>query len=94
MSPFPKHKEDANIQISHTTIKCSRSQKLLGIVFDSKLNFDKHIENICQKTNKKLNALGSVTNYIELPKRRIIMNAFLKLDLIIALSSGCFIPVP
>ena len=73
-------KEDANIQISYTTINCSRSQKLLGIVFDNKLKFDKHIENICQKANRKLNALARVINYMELPKRRILMNAVLKLN--------------
>ena len=69
--------EDANIQMSNTT-NCSRSQKLLGIVFDNKLRFDKHIENISQKANRKLNALARVTNYIELPKRHILMNAFFK----------------
>ena len=64
-------KEDANIQISNTTINCSRSQKLLGMVFDNKLKFDKHIENTCQKANRKLNALARVTNYMGLLKRRI-----------------------
>ena len=60
--------DDANSQISNTTINCSRSQKLLGIVFVNKLKFDKHIENIYQKANRKLNALTRVTNYMELPK--------------------------
>ena len=71
-------KEDANIQISYTTINCSRSQKLLGRVFDNKLKFDKHIENICQKANRKLNALARVTNYMELTKKRTLMNAVFK----------------
>ena len=70
--------EEANIQIANTTIKCSKSKKLLGIVLDNKLKFDKHVENICQKASKKLNALARVTNYMELPKRRILMNAFFK----------------
>ena len=70
--------EDANIQMSNTTRNCSRSQKLLGIVFDNKLKFDKHIENISQKAKRKLNALARVTNYMELPKRHILMNAFFK----------------
>ena len=70
--------EEANIQIDNTTIKCSKSKKLLGIVLDNKLKFDKHVENICQKASKKLNALASVTNYIELHKRRILINAFFK----------------
>ena len=54
--------EDANIQVANTTTNSSRSQKLLGIVFDSKLKFGKHIENIYQKANKKLNAHVRVTN--------------------------------
>ena len=69
--------EDANIQISNATINCLRSQKLLDIVYDNKLKFDKHIENICQKANRKLNTLARVTNYMKLPKRRI-MNKFFK----------------
>ena len=70
--------EEANIQIANTTIKLSKSRKLLGIVFDNKLKFDKHVENICQKASKKLNAPARVTSYVELPKRCFLINAFLK----------------
>ena len=63
--PLLSTQEDANTQISNTTITCSRSQKLLGVAFDNKLNFEKHIENICRKENRKLNALERVTNYME-----------------------------
>ena len=65
--------EEANIQTANTTIKCSKSKKLLGIVLDNKLKLDKHVENICQKASKKLNALARATNYVELPKRRILI---------------------
>ena len=70
--------DERNIQIANTAIKYSKSKKLLGIVLDNKLKFDKHVENICQKASKKLNALARVTNRMELPKRRILMNAFFK----------------
>ena len=50
----------------------------MGIVLDNKLKFDKHVENICQKASKKLNALARETNYMEPPKRCTLMNAFLK----------------
>ena len=50
----------------------------MGIVFDNKLKFDKHVENICQKASKKLNAPARVTSYVELPKRCFLINAFLK----------------
>ena len=72
--------EEANIQIADRTIKYSKSKILLGIVLDNKLKFDKHVENICQKASKKLNALARVTNYMELPKRRILMNAFFRVQ--------------
>ena len=68
--------EEANVKIANTTIKCSQSEKSLGIILDNKLKFDKHVENICQKASRKLNVLARVTYYMELPKRRISMNAF------------------
>ena len=72
--------EEANIQIVNTTIQCSQSEKFLGIILDNQLKFDKLIENICQKASRKLNALARVTNYIKLPKKRILMNAFFKVQ--------------
>ena len=61
---------------------------------NNNLKFELHIENICQKANRKLNALARRTNYMELPKRRMFMNAFLRVSLIIALLFGCFTLVP
>ena len=46
------------------------------MTFDNKLKFEKHINTICQKANRKLNALARITPYMELTKRRILMNAF------------------
>ena len=45
-----------------------KKKKLLGIVLDNKLKFDKPVQNICQKTRKKRHALARVTSYMELPK--------------------------
>ena len=44
-------------KVSGTTIKSSNCKKLLGVLFDNKLKFDTHIENICKKANRKLNVL-------------------------------------
>ena len=52
---------EENIQIVNTTIKCSQSEKLFGIILDNKLKFDKHVENICQKASRKLNVLARIT---------------------------------
>ena len=42
---------------------------------------------------KKLSAFSRITNSMELPKRRVLMNAFSKHNLTTALLFGCFSPV-
>ena len=54
----------------------SLSEKLLGITFDCKLKFNKHIEDICQKALQKLTALARHAPYMGTTKKRILMNAF------------------
>ena len=65
-----------NFEISETVIRNSISKKLLGVTFDSKLKFEEHIITICQRANRKLNALAKLTTYMELGKRLMLMNAF------------------
>ena len=65
-----------NFEISETVIGHSNSKKLLGVTFDNKLKFEKHIITICQTANRKLNAFARLTPYMELGKRRMLMNAF------------------
>ena len=68
--------ESLNFQISETLIHNSQSKKLLGVTFDNRW-FEKYINTICQKANRKLNVLARVTQYMTLKKRRILlMNAF------------------
>ena len=68
--------ESLNFQISETVIHNSQSKKLLGMIFDNKLKFERHINTISQRANRKLNALARIIPYMELTKRRILMNAF------------------
>ena len=49
-----------------------------------------HVETICKKAHRKLSALSGIKNYMVLPKRCILTNAFLKLSLTTALLFGCF----
>ena len=70
----------ALIQIENSTIKCSKVKKLLEVYIDYKLKFDIHVETICKKAHRKLSTLSRITNYMELPKRRILMNAFVKVQ--------------
>ena len=65
--------EAINFQISEVVIYKSYSRKLLGVTFENKLKFEKHITTICQKAYRKLNPL---TSYMDFQKRQILMNAF------------------
>ena len=46
-------------------IKSSKFEKLLGIKLDSKLNFNSHIHDICQKAGQKLNVISGITPYMD-----------------------------
>ena len=70
--------ESFNIRIGIFTIKSSKEKEILGMNLDKNLKLDIHVESICQKANRKLNALARIANYMELPKRRILMNTFFK----------------
>ena len=63
-------------EISEIVIHNSNLKKLLGVIFDNELKFEKHINTICQRANRKLNALARLTLYMKLGKRRMLMNAF------------------
>ena len=51
---------------------------MLGINFDYKLKFSNHIEEICKKASRKLNALARISLYMGIRKRRTLVNAFFK----------------
>ena len=49
---------------SENSLNNSLSEKLLGIIFDCKSKFNKHIEDCCQKASQKLNALARLAPYM------------------------------
>ena len=62
--------------VSEYNIKNSECEKLLGAKFDNKLTFEKHITDICRKASRKTYALARIVPYMDLSKRRMVMNAF------------------
>ena len=56
----------------------SNHEKLLGIVIDKKLNFNKHLEIICKKVGAKVTALSRMIRIIPLEKKRLLMKAFIE----------------
>ena len=48
--------------IENQKMKNSKLEELLGIKLDSKLNFNSHIHDICQKPGQTLNAVSRITS--------------------------------
>ena len=63
--------------IDGNVIESVDNQILLGITIDSNLSFNKHINNFCKKASAKLNTLGRISGYMDLPKYRVIMKSFM-----------------
>ena len=65
-----------HVNIGTSQIENGKYEKLLGANSDSKLSFEKHLNIICGKARAKINALGRVAPFMNIEKRRTIMNAF------------------
>ena len=52
------------------------SVKWLGIETDNKLNFEKHISNICEKASNRLNAICRLQTFIGHKEKEAIIYAF------------------
>ena len=51
-------------------------RKLLGIIIDSKLKFKDHLEGIIKKASRKVDVLSRINPYMNLTKRKLLMNSF------------------
>ena len=65
-----------HINIGTAQIENSQFKKLLGVTLDSRLTFEKHIQQICSKASSKLKALARITPLMDIEKRKMLMNAF------------------
>ena len=48
-----------------------------GIKFDSSLSLGGHITNLSKKASQKLHAIAGIVNSMNLPKRKVLMKAFI-----------------
>ena len=68
--------QEVSINIGSCAVNNSKEEKLLGILIDANLSFEKHISNICQKAGNKLFALSRMSAYLGTDKLRLLMRAF------------------
>ena len=53
-------------------------KKLLGILLDSRLNFDSHITSLCKKTDQKPSALARINHYLTQDKKLLLLKSVVK----------------
>ena len=51
--------------------------KVLGVMLDSKLNFNHHVSALCTKAARQLNALARISRFLSTSSRMIIYNSFI-----------------
>ena len=67
----PTHK----IILNNDRIASSNEEKLLGILLDSKLNFESHIIPLCKKAGQKLCALAGINHYFTKDQKLLLLNS-------------------
>ena len=70
-----------SLTIENQKMKNSKLENLLGIKLGSKLNFNSHMHDHCQKAGQKLNAISRKRPYMDFAKKRLLVNAFFYLQL-------------
>ena len=68
--------ESYALNISNQTIIFENCVKLLGIVIDNTLSFDKHISSLCKKASNQLKAIGRIQNYMGFKGEELLLNSF------------------
>ena len=73
-----KRSNSDTINLNGTKLVSSSYEKLLGILIDCDLSFDKHIKLLCRKAGQKLNDLARISNYLSHDQKRLLLNSITK----------------
>ena len=69
--------KELNFKIDNITLSCSTEVKLLGIIIDEKLNFEKHISNLCSTASNRLRALTRIRPYLSIDQAKRLADSFI-----------------
>ena len=64
------------LNINGVELTMEPSVKLLGIEIDNKLNFEKHISNICKKASNQLNGICRLQTFMGHKEKEVMINTF------------------
>ena len=72
-----KNPETISFKIRNTTIKPDDTVKLLGIELDSQLKFSNHVNQICQKAARQINAQKRLSKFLNFESRMAIFRSII-----------------
>ena len=64
------------LNINGVELAMESSVKILGIEIDNKVNFEKHISNICKKVSNQLNAICRLQTFMSYKEKEAMINTF------------------
>ena len=70
------HALKPTFNIQGADIECTDDGKVLGVTVDYRMNFDKHISNLCKKAARQINVLRRIGKYLPINCRKVIYQAF------------------
>ena len=62
-----------SFKLKHTSVN-----KILGVIIDRELKFDRHVKHICKKAGNKLNALTRMVNILNSFQKNTLFKSFIK----------------
>ena len=72
---YLKMLDNKNVKYSGTPLKRKHQVKYLGVIFDEKMQWDKHIKNITQKVKLKLGKIKTVAPLLAQHTKKLLTNA-------------------
>ena len=70
--------EEVTMRLRNIEIKSMSEVKLLGITLDKNLNFKSHINNLCKKAARQVNAMSRLSHVLSTTTKMSVFNSFVK----------------
>ena len=66
------------VHVNSVELEQVQSHKLLGVIIDTQLNFNEHIDNLCKKLTQRIAVLKKIRRHLPLDQRILYYNAMIK----------------
>ena len=70
--------ENLFVRVGSKLIWESAQQKLLGVIIDKNLTFNKYLSSLCKKVSQKVTALARISKFLPFHKRKLLFNTFIQ----------------